>query len=232
MIRIMLVTIFTGCFVLSVLGCSGKGVNVSGQLPVAPIHTYGQPITGSGYVYGNRFRVQSSSVYEDLLDACRRCGTKRIINHPFGGGTTYERYWTINSADLKICKNWSSEGYIQIEFAERSLPTKATVLIQPKYTGAQSPFPWGQPFQITTTAIAINKSKGFQILLTPSSGLGGLQTLDIYSDYTNHVNQSELNITVTYGQQNAAPSVISEKLQRLIEKAVKTSPFSCDTYTN
>ena len=225
----LLFIILIGLSFLFVLACNDKNAQVKGNLPKAPVPL--KPVSSVKYIYGNHFRVQNSTWYETLLEVCRRCGTRRFITGQ-GGGTTYQRFW-VSRADPKRCRNWSSQGYMQIEFAEKKLPTKATVLIQPKYTGTYSSLAleWGQPFEITALAQPINENKGFQISVNPSDGLGGIYSLIVQSNYSNHVQQSALEITVTYGQ-NDVQTIISGKLDKLKEKAVKKSSFDCNTYTN
>ena len=226
----LLFIILIGLSFLFILGCKNNNTQVEGNIPKATVPPKKAPVSAVKYIYGNHFRVQNSTLYETLLEVCRRCGTRRFITSP-GGGTTYQRFW-VSRDDPKKCGNWSSQGYMQIEFAEKKLPTKATVLIQPKYTGA---YPlasvWGQPFEITAMAQPINESRGFQISVNPVDGLGGVYSLIVQSDYSNHVKQSELEISVTYGQRDVQ-TIIFGKLNSLKEKAVKKSPFDCNTYTN
>ena len=87
-----------------------------------------------------------------------------MISNP-GGGETYQRHY-VSKSDLKRCRNWAREGYIQIEFEEKKLPTMATLSIWPKYTGSdRSVFEWGgAPFAFTVEARPINEDKGFQML--------------------------------------------------------------------
>lgn len=220
--------ILCGIFLPFVLSCDNDNKEVVGQIPrtITPPQT--QPVSRPGYVYGNYFRVQNTSVYQTLMEACRRCGTRRFTTGP--GGTTYQRHY-VPRWNPKRCRNWNSAGYMQIEFSEKKLPTTATVLILPKYTGVDSSVPqWGEPFSITTTARPINENKGFQISVRPADGLGGLHSIDITSDISNHVERAELNITVTYGSQDS--QIITETLQSLKEKAVKNAAFDCQTYTN
>lgn len=222
----------SGFFCLFVLNCKNEPKNIVGQLPeIVTTTPQEQPVSKPGYIYGNYFSVQNSSLYENLMAACRRCGTRRFITGP--GGTTYQRFW-VPKTDPKQCRNWNTEGYIQITFAEKKLPTSATLLIWPKYTGLDSrarAYEWGVPFEITTTARPINENKGFEMALHPKAGLGGLNSMIISSDYSNHVKKVELDITVVYGQQNSQ-TIIVGRLQSLKENAVKTPPLNCQTYTN
>ena len=227
----LLFIILIGLSFLFVLACKNNNTQIKGNLPKAPVPLNQKPVSSVKYIYGNHFRVQNSTWYETLLEVCRRCGTRRFITGP-GGGTTYQKFW-VSRHDPKRCRNWSSQGYMQIEFAEEKLPTKATVLIQPKYTGAYSSLTleWGQPFEITAMAQPINENKGFQISVNPSDGLGGVYSLIVQSNYSNHVKQSALDIIVTYGQSDVQ-TIIFGKLEKLKKKAVKKSPFDCNTYTN
>ena len=187
------------------------------------------PTTEPGLFYGNNFRVQNTSLYQNLMESCRRCGTRRLITGP--GGTAYQRFW-VSDSDPKRCKNWSTDGYIQIHFKENRLPTTAVVSIQPKYTGSNRGVPeWGEPFSVTAPANAINENKGFEILLSPSDGLGGVNTLRIKSEYSNHYFDHELDLVVIYGREEAQ-TIISEKIVKLQGGAITQSLFSCNTYTN
>ena len=184
-------------------------------------------ITGqNGFFYGNSFRVQNSSAYEKLMESCRRCGTRRLISNP-GGGTTYQRFY-VGHSDPKRCRNWNTDGYIQIHFKERKLPTVAVVSIQPKYANSNR---WGEPFSITAQANPINENNGFEILLNPTDGLGGVNTLIVRSMYSNHVLKDSLSLTVIYGQDDSQ-TVISETIPRLTKRAIKKSFYTCNTYTN
>lgn len=212
---------------LFVLNCKNENTKIGGKLLgiTAPQQN---AVSTPGYVYGNHFRVQNSSLYETLLEACRRCGTKRFFTNP-SGGTTYQRFW-VHKTDPKECRNWGSKGYLQIEFAEKKLPTTATFLIQPQYTGPNSSW-WGEPFEITARAEPINENKGFQIRVNPADGLGGVYSMIVRSDHSNHVKQAVLDVTITYGQRDTQ-TIVVERLHSLKEKAVKSSPFNCQTYTN
>ena len=179
-----------------------------------------------GLFYGHSFRVQNSSAYEKLLESCRRCGTRRLIQGP-GGHTTYQRFWTSHS-DPKRCRNWNTEGYIQIHFQENKLPTTAVVSIQPQYTDSNN---WGEPFSVTAQARPINKNRGFEIFLNPSEGLGGVHTLTIRSNRSNHVRDSQLNLSVVYGGTDSQ-TIISQSLSKLTKRAIRKSVFNCNTYTN
>lgn len=218
--------------VLFIGSCKKDNTIVRGNLPTEDPDNPVVTVPANIYVYGNYFRVRSSSSYETLMASCRRCGLKRFFNLP-GGSTVYQRFWTWDDTDPKRCENWNNQGYIQIEFQEKRLPTKAKVSIRPKYTGARPDY-WGEPFEITTEAKAINENEGFQILVRPTDGLGGVYTLDIRSEYSNHVLDSDLAVTVTYGQ-HSREVIISETLEKLSEKAIKPTTLdidNCDTYTN
>ena len=240
----LLFSIFIGCSLLLVLNCKKNHVKVRGS-PSPTDSTY-SPTKRTGYVaaYGQVFKVQNSSLYEKLLEACKRCGTKRLIENS-DGSTTYQDHdflWGTQKGDPKRCDSWNAEGYIQIVFAEKKLPTKATVSIWPKYTGGITGFlcfdglnrEWCKEsiFEVTATANPINENKGFQILMTPTHGLGGTHFLSIYSNYSNHVKQSELDITVTYGRQQDSQNIIFEKLPKLNKKAVGKASVTCEHYTN
>ena len=213
-------------------------VVISGQLPPAPnpVAT-GAETAKPVYVYGGHFSVYNSSFYKKLLETCRRCGLKRLIQGPYGQ-TQYQRFWTSHQ-DPKRCENWLGKGYIQIEFLENRLPTKAKVLIQPKYTGSAVIYDfqgkeqeiWGEAFEITASARPINENKGFEVLVSPSDGLFGVYTMVIKSNNTNHVKNSDLHVTVSYGQHDSQ-TIISQKLNKLTKRAVAPAQFSCSQYTN
>lgn len=223
--------VFIVLILLFAVSCKNDKVSVAGNLLTSsPGTSASAPVAKALFVYGNYFRVQHSSAYKTLMSSCRRCGLKRIISSPFGG-TTYQRFWTLDDANPKRCENWISAGYLQIEFAENKLPTQVTVSIWPKYTasGGGRNEGWGQPFEVKGRANPINENKGFQILLSSSGGLGGAHLLDIQSTHSNHVRRpSDLNITVTY----SAQKIISENITKLTKKAVPQSVFNCDTYSN
>ena len=223
--------ILYGFFLLFVLNCNNSSTTIRGTSPaVNQGSPQQQTVSTPGYFYGNHFRVQNSSLYETLLSDCKRCGTRRLINR-HGGGVTYQRLW-VSKSDPRQCRNWSSEGYIQIEFEEKKLPTKAILSIWPKYTGLERLISeWGEPFEITAIAKPINENKGFQIALNPSDGLGGLHSLIVTSDQDNHVKQSELHITVSYGQGDSQ-AILTERLKSLKGRAVRKAFFDCQTYTN
>ena len=233
------VIVFNFLFFLALSSCKSKSVNVTGQLPKAPnpVTTHTTPAKKLSYSYGNYFRVYNTSRYLTLLEACRRCGTKRVVHGPFGQ-SQYQKFWT-SSGDLKQCRNWTSRGYIQIEFLENRLPTTAKVLIQPQYTGPFQNYGfdgkaqqiWGEAFEITTTARPINENEGFEILVNPAEGLLGVYTMVIRSDEDNHVRDSELYITVSYGQSDTQ-TIITQQLKPLDKRAVPTPRFSCSQYTN
>ena len=226
-------TIFIGFPFLFIVSCKNDRVSIGGNLSTdLPGTSTSVTVPASTYIYGNSFRVDSSSIYEKLMEYCRRCGLKRSTTFPWGG-TSYQRHYTWDDSDPKRCQNWNSQGYIEIKFAENKLPTTATVYIWPKYTG-QRPLidPWynNNPFAIQATALPINENKGFQIILRPTDGLGGTHNMDIRSNYSNHIRQSNLDITVTYGPDNQV--IISETLKKLPKTRIDRSPVDCSTYTN
>ena len=227
------------------LQCSKKTgseipIVVSGQLPVAPnpTGTVTDPVIQKPvYAYGNYFRVYNSSLYKSLLETCRRCGLKRLIQGPYGQ-TQFQRFWTSHE-NSKRCENWLSKGYIQIEFLENRLPSTAKVLIQPKYTGSAVSYDfqgkeqeeWGEAFEITAVARPINENDGFEILVSPADGLLGVYTMVVRSNNTNHVKNSDLHVTVSYGQHDSQ-TIISQTLGKLGNRAVPPAQFSCSQYTN
>jgi len=52
---------------------------------------------------------------------------------------------------------------------------------------------------LTTEARPINQNKGFEIIISPSQGLGGLYPINLSSTSTSPVTHSDLSLTVTYG---------------------------------
>ena len=203
---------------------------VAGNLPTTPAHTPQTTPSGPLYIYGNYFQAQNSGTYKELLESCRRCGTRRFITGPWGG-TSYQRFYTL-SDNPKRCNNWVGQGYIQIIFKEKRLPTTATVSILPKYTGSgQVLNPWGEPFEVTAEARPINENKGFEIVISPSAGLKGVHDLTIQSSHSHHVEDSRLSVTVVYGSVDG-PTILSETLIALSQRAVKKATFDCATYTN
>ncbi|MDE0091659.1 MAG: hypothetical protein OXN83_00035, partial [Oligoflexia bacterium] len=213
-------------------------VAVTGLLPEAPAPPAEDvEAPAEKPVYGNYFRVYNANRYRLLLEACHRCGLKRLVQGHFGQ-TQYQRFWT-TSESPKRCENWLSQGYIQIEFSENKLPTTAKILIQPKYTGSARIYGlggkaqdiWGEAFEVTTSARPINENEGFEILVSPAEGLLGVYTMVIKSEETNHVKDSDLYITVSYGQ-SESQTIISQTLKQLSERAVAPPQFDCSPYTN
>lgn len=227
LIRLKIKIFYIIFFALSLLSCNSNNTDVDGQLTNAP-QADGpvKSVEFAGYPYGAHFQVSHSGLYEILLASCRRCGTERFLDYP--GGTVYQKSWVLKDHP-KRCRNWNSQAYMQIIFAERKLPTQAKVLIQPKYTGTgYIAKKWGEPFEIKATARAINENKGFQILVNPDGGLGGIRSLNIQSRSSNHVNQSDLDITVTYG----GDTITSSTLKLLNEPSVNAPTYDCSVYTN
>lgn len=218
-------------FALFVSNCNNQhgAITPPGHNPLPPTPSPSpspSPSGSSGYFYGNFFQVQNAGMYEKLLESCKRCGTRRLITNPWGG-TTYERHYTFRNHP-KRCRNWNSRGYIQLEFSKKQLPAEVKVSIQPLYTTG-NPL-WGEPFELTSTANPINSGEGFQILLTPQSGLGGMFVLEIISEQAHPAKHHTLDITVTYG---GGPSyTISGSLSFLKQRAVKKAVAGCNTYTN
>ena len=210
--------------------CNNASTNV--EIPPKNFSTSKKPLTSTQLVWGGHFNVDNSGRYEDLLVACRRCGTKRVIQNPYGGGVTYQKFWVPDSHP-KECQNWRSTGYMQVEFAELKLPTKATVSFQPKYSHSSNEY-WGQPFAVKGEARAINENEGFAITLTPSSGLGGNRNLYILSSGTQHLNRGELDVEIIYGQNNedATDSIFIQTLSPQSQKPISHAPFTCGQYTN
>ena len=218
------------CPLLFVLACKDiKDITVSGGLPERPnFHTPGQV---AGHVYGDYFQARNTSLYEDFMEACRRCGLVRN----FGG---YQRFWALKG-DPKRCDSWNKEGFMQIVFEKKTLNpyTQATVSILPKFTGTQGLAPpWSNKdvIELKGTAKAINESEGFQILLNPESGLSNTGFLNILSEHTNHVKDHDLRITVTYGNSNSdSVPIIIQTLRKLNKKFLGKGFYGCRFhYTN
>ena len=186
-------------------------------------------------VWGNYFRSENNSVYRKLLESCRRCGLKRV--QPGRNGIVlHTRYYPLSSEDARKCENWDRRGYLQIEFQEKRLPTNVTVTLQPEYESSAGKF-WGEPFSVDAEARAINENKGFQIILNPSLGLGGVQNLYISSSGSNHLENSELSVEVSYGggylidKRDVTP-IIVQNLRKQRTKSIKEAKYSCSQYVN
>ena len=193
--------------------------------PTLPKHPPKTPQKKSkGIFFGNYFRVQNSGKYKLLLSSCLRCGKKRICHD----GRTYERIWADRQHPQR-CDGWISQGFIQIWFAERKLPTAAVVAIQPKH----SKIGWGRfgqtaSFAVKSTAYPINESKGFTITLSQNQGLGGGYPLKVESRDTNHVKKSSLFVEVEYGPPSGgASTIISEELKLMKQRAVAPPRTTC-----
>ena len=219
------------------MNCNNTDTIITGGLP-QPTHEIVIPETivtaPSILVWGNFFSSRSGG-YSELLERCRRCGTKRVSKGPHGG-TAYQIYVPFTSDSPRRCSNWNSGGYLQIEFAGERLPTTATVTIQPEYVNG-SKKAWGEPFSIQSTANAINENKGFQIILSPKQGLGGTKNLYIYSESSNQLDGTDLSVTITYGEssgsrRSSSPVIISETLQKLTKRTLEKVQFSCSDYIN
>lgn len=182
------------------INCIDKGpVSTSpggGKKPTAPGKT-------NPYVYGNEFFTLDGTAYGIFLQACNRCGRKWTTSN-YWGGRSYSKCSPLSSDSPLYCKNWTSKGYIQIEFAQNKLPTSATVTIWPLYTYRNNER-WGHSFASSGTAEPINENKGFHITLT---GLGG-RALHVESQRTNHVNGGKLNVEVRSGTGGRANVIIS-----------------------
>ena len=208
------------------ISCEGEKKAVSGSIPNEPTQpgvTTG--IQAPAYVFAGSFQVVNSGFYETLLRTCSRCGTKRLIQTPHGA--RYERYWSLGES-LKECSNWLSEGFLQLEFAQKKLPTSVKVLFQPKYIGSQDR--WGHSFELTTEAVAINKNEGFEIIIHPNQGLGGLYSMILSSNSSNHVIHSDLSILVKYGP--SGEILMEPSLKEYRSRWVEKPQFSCREYSN
>lgn len=219
-----LFALFAGLVFVS--SCNSQKEEVSGLTPKAPKQPALPPSTEApSYVFAGSFRVVNSGVYETLMRTCARCGTKRLIETPFG--TRYERYWSLGES-LKECRNWLSEGFLQLEFTEQKLPTSVKVLIQPKYRGSSDV--WGYAFEFTGTAVSINQNKGFEIVISPNQGLGGVHNIVLSSSSSNHVEYSDLSLNVMYG---ASGQIFADPtLKKYVSRWVEEPQFTCGQYTN
>ncbi|MBC6415142.1 MAG: hypothetical protein GDA46_01965 [Bdellovibrionales bacterium] len=207
-------------------------INVSGITPKKPLAQPLGKIVSPSYVFANYVTIVNNNVYEDLLSVCRRCGKKRIIEGPFG--TTYQRFYSLGE-NIKACKNWLYEAFLQIEFETKQLPTSVKVLIQPKYKGSR--IFWGEAFELKALASPINENEGFEIIISPKDGLNGNYNLIVRSTYTNHVKNSNLNIHVMYGGQNFGYEsqgfvMIDASLRQYAKRWVETPNYTCQQYTN
>ena len=188
-------------------------------------------------VYAGYFRISNATpVYQQLLENCRRCGTKRWIQGPYGT-TEYQRLWTTSNA-LQRCENWLQSGFLQIEFSKKELPAQAKVLIQPKYTGTLTNYSWtgeqqeiwGEAFEVTVQAQPINKSQGFQIRINPIDGIEGNYPLILESNNNSPTNNSELQVSIKYGEHQ---QIISRpKLTEYQKKWLCKPKYTCKQYTN
>ena len=214
---------------LAFLGsCNKDKGKVAGLLPTGPTEPLGTetPVVNAPlHVFAGSFQVVNSGPYETLMRTCSRCGTKRLINTPWG--TRYERYWSLGES-YKECGNWLSGGFLQLEFAERKLPTSVKVLIQPLYRGSVDT--WGFPFELTATAVPINKNQGFEIFISPSQGLGGVYNMILSSDSTNPVEFSDLSINFMYG--SLGQIIAHPTLKKYTSRWVEEAQYSCREYTN
>ena len=179
------------------------------------------------YIFAGGFNVVNSGYYRDLMEVCRRCGTKRLIQTPYG--STYQRSYTFGLGEsLKKCQNWLNEGFLQIEFQENRLPTSAKVLIQPQYKGSQ--VVWGEAFELTAVARPINENKGFEIFISPQDGLNGVYNLILSSNNDNHVKDSDLYVSVLYGPRGEV--IADPSLKQYTKRWVEAPKYTCEQYTN
>ena len=161
---------------------------------------------GHSFVYGNEFFVSDTAAYQSLLESCNRCGRKWLIPRS-GGGHGHGKCLTLSSHGPLHCKNWLSQGYLQIEFATRALPTRATVTLWPKYNyGSRGQ--WGQSFSAEGTAEPIKENKGFFIRTT------------------NHVRRNQLDVEVRTGVGSNAQTMFSVESMIPVKKN-PPSRYSC-----
>ena len=209
--------------------CKNDEKIVTGVIPKKPtkLNETLLKVNKPTYVFAGYFSVVNSGYYKDLMKICRRCGTKRLIQTPYG--STYQRFYTFGLGEsLKECRNWLNEGFLQIEFQEKSLPTSAKVLIQPKYKGSQ--VVWGEAFELTATARPINENKGFEIFISPRDGLNGIYNLILSSHNDNHVEDSDLHVSVLYGPQGEI--IADPSLKQYTKRWMETPKYTCEQYPN
>lgn len=232
--------LFCSLFLFLLGGCNNQSSIVdSPYFPLGPSNPFTHPTTTIASprpVYAGYFRILNSGNYKALLSACRRCGEKRLIRGPFGG-VTYQRTWTLGE-NPKSCNNWLGQGFLQIEFEADQLPTTAKVLIQPKYSGHLGSYSvtgerqevWGEAFEVSATAHPTNENEGFEIIINPSQGIEGTYNLIIASESSNHVHNSDLPITASYGVNDQA--LFTQTLKKYQQRWQKTPRYSCSQYTN
>lgn len=186
------------------------------------------PVDRSVY-FGSYFQPTNPSLYKTLLESCRRCGLKRLVNGQ------YTRYYTFDKGDPKRCENWNGRGFLQVKFAEKRLPTDVTVSILPLYVHRNNrPFaPPGVAIELQGRAEAINKNRGFQILLQPvATGLTGIYHLEIRSDHDNIVTDTNMEVIVNYGSSDSPELAIIDEFRELQGNNVTASSQGCHSYTN
>ena len=202
-----------------------KGVTIGNPNPVRqpPAKSSGAAKKKSGIFFGNSFRPQSRGDYKLLLESCLRCGRKQLC-----GGTYHKQIFSLTRNDPQLCDGWISEGFIQIEFKEKKLPTEAIVTIQPKHSRIGWGY-WGRTaaFAAKARAYPINKNRGFAIDLNRGGGLGGQYPLKIKSEDSNHVKQSSLSVEAEYGPPSGGNIIIEEDLPLLRERAVAPPKATC-----
>ena len=243
-LSLLFIKVFSILFFLS--SCNNNSSSVKGVLPKGPTNKTPtvRPITTAPaapaapirYTYAGFFRITNSNSYKELLENCRRCGTKRWTQGPYGS-INYQRLWTTSGA-LQRCDNWLHQGFLQIDFQNKTLPSEAKVLIQPKYTGSMTSFSitgeeqevWGEPFEISVQAYSINKNKGFEIKINPSDGIPGNYSLTLKSNDTNPASSSNLNLNIIYGANQQIIS--SPQLKEYAERWQSKPKYSCKQYTN
>ena len=213
-------------FCLFLLGsCNNEKKPVSGSLPTEPLVPGSEqtPVIPA-YIYAGSFNVVNSNVYESLLTTCSRCGEKRLISTPFGDH--YERHWSLGDS-VKACKNWLREGFLQLDFAKRTLPSPVKILIQPKYF-TSSGKKEGYPFEVSSTAEPINENKGFEIIVSPNQGLKGIYDMVISSNSTNPYEYSNLSVSIKYGSSSQVLAQFS--IKEYTARWKTNQIYTCDKY--
>ncbi len=158
-----------------------------------------------------------------MMSSCLRCIDKRQQC----GGTHVKTIFESRSSPRR-CDGWLREGFMQIQFQERKLPTGATVTIWPKHSHLN----WGgygqsAAFAVHSTARPINENRGFSITLTQNQGLGGGYPLTVMSRNSNHVKKNSLSVEVEYGPSSGGNIIIEEQLRLLKERAVPAPRLTC-----
>ena len=177
-----LILVFFSCLSVFLMGCDPPDKKKAG-IPSGVTDAIHQPDAGGPHaskesvVWGGEFRVSDTGRYKNFLRVCQRCGRFKVLP---GGGFHYQA----SLADILFdegpnkCENWLSQGYLQVQFTNRRLPTEAIVVFWPQFRSSNC---WGHPFSAKGRALPVNESKGFKITLSPSD-LSGQNEVSIRSE--------------------------------------------------